>query len=104
MVGLVMVDGWPIARHVFKGNWRDAKTVPEVLSDLEQRFGLKRVVFVGDRGMVTSHNLAVVSEHGHGYIVGRDRRRSGEAYDYIQSATGPGPNVRPASRRARRQR
>jgi hypothetical protein len=28
-----------------------------VLRDLEQRFGLKRVVFVGGRGMVTSHNL-----------------------------------------------
>jgi hypothetical protein len=40
------------------------------------------MVFVGDRGMVTSHNLAVVREHGHGYIVGRNRRRSGEVYDY----------------------
>jgi transposase len=89
LVGLVMVDGWPIAHHVFQGNWRDAKTVPEVLSDLEQRFGLKRVVFVGDRGMVTSHNVDLVREHGHGYIVGRNRRRSGEVFDYIQSATGP---------------
>jgi transposase len=89
LVGLVMVDGWPIAHHVFNGNWRDAKTVPEVLNDLEQRFGLKRVVFVGDRGMVTSHNLALVREQGHGYIVGRNRRRSGEVFDYIQSATGP---------------
>jgi hypothetical protein len=52
----------------FKANWRDAKTVPEVLSDLEQRFGLKRVVFVGDRG--SSHNVDLVREHGHGYIVG----------------------------------
>jgi transposase len=89
LVGLVMVDGWPIAHHVFNGNWRDAKTVPEVLDDIEQRFGLKRVVFVGDRGMVTSHNLALVREQGHGYIVGRNRRRSGEVFDYIQSATGP---------------
>jgi hypothetical protein len=49
-----MADGWPIVHHVFKGNWRDAKTIPQVLSDLEPRFGVKRVVFVGDRGMVTS--------------------------------------------------
>jgi transposase len=89
LVGLVMVDGWPIAHHVFQGNWRDAKTVPEVLSDLEQRFGLKRVVFVADRGMVTSDNLDRLRGHGHGYIVGRNRRRSGEVFDYIQSATGP---------------
>jgi transposase len=89
LVGLVMVDGWPIAHHVFQGNWRDANTVPEVLSDLERRFGLKRVVFVGDRGMVTSDNLDLLRDHGHGYIVGRNRRRSGEVFDYIQSATGP---------------
>jgi transposase len=89
LVGLVMVDGWPIAHHVFAGNRRDANTVPDVLRDLEQRFGLKRVVFVGDRGMVTSQNLEDLRGGGHGYIVGRNRRRSGEVFDYIQSATGP---------------
>jgi transposase len=89
LVGLVLVDGWPIAHHVFEGNRRDAKTVPAVLQDLEQRFGLARVVFVGDRGMVTSQNLTLLNERGHGYIVGRNRRRSGEVFDYIQSATGP---------------
>jgi transposase len=89
LVGLVMVDGWPIAHHVFAGNRRDANTVPDVLRDIEQRFGLKRVVFVGDRGMVTSQNLDELRGGGHGYIVGRNRRRSGEVFDYIQSATGP---------------
>ena len=34
-----VVDGWPIAHHVFEGNRRDANTVPHVLHDLEQRFG-----------------------------------------------------------------
>ena len=89
LVGLVMVDGWPIAHHVFEGNRRDAKTVPDVVRDLEQRFGLRRVVFVGDRGMVTKQNLDDLRSGGHGYIVGRNRRRSGEVFDYIQSATGP---------------
>jgi hypothetical protein len=90
LVGLVMVDGWPLAHHVFAGNRRDANTVPDVLRDLDQRFGLKRVVFVGDRGMVTSQNLDELRGGGHGYIVGRNRRRSGEVFDYIQSTTGPG--------------
>jgi transposase len=88
LVGLVMVDGWPIAHHVFEGNKRDAKTVPDVMGDLEQRFGLKRIVFIGDRGMVTSQNLDDLRMGGHGYIVGRNRRRSDEVFDYIQSATG----------------
>jgi transposase len=89
LVGLVLVDGWPIAHHVFEGNRRDAKTVADVLRDLEQRFKLNRVVFVGDRGMVTSGNLDDLRGSGHGYIVGRNRRRSGEVFNYIQSATGP---------------
>ena len=61
----------------------------EVLGDLEKRFGLKRIVLVGDRGMVTSKNLDQLRSNGHGYIVGRNRRRSGEVFDYIQRATGP---------------
>jgi transposase len=89
LVGLVLVDGWPIAHHVFAGNQRDAKTVPDVVQDLERRFGIKRMVLVGDRGMVTSANLEQLRSGGHGYIVGRNRRRSGEVFDYIQSATGP---------------
>jgi len=89
LVGLVLVDGWPIAHHVFAGNRRDAMTVPDVVHDLEQRFGIKRMVLVGDRGMVTSKNLDELRSGGHGYIVGRNRRRSGEIFDYIQSATGP---------------
>jgi transposase len=89
LVGLVLIDGWPIAHHVFAGNWRDATTVPSVVGDLERRFGLKRVVFVGDRGMVTSPNLERLRSGGHGYVVGRNRRRSEEVYEYILRATGP---------------
>jgi hypothetical protein len=80
LVGVVIVDGWPIAHHIFAGNRRDANTVPDVLRDLAQRFGLKRVVFVGDRGMVTSQNLEELRGGAHGYIVGRNRRRSSEVF------------------------
>ena len=60
LVGLVMVDGWPIAHHVFEGNRRDAKTVPEVLGDLEQRFGLRRVVFVSNACASSTSSSAMV--------------------------------------------
>ena len=89
LVGLVMVEGWPIAHHVFRGNLRDEKSVPEVLEDLERRFGVGRVVFVGDRGMVTLSNLKLVREHRQGYVVGLNRRRSEEVYRYTEQAKGP---------------
>ena len=88
LVGVVMVDGWPITHHVFRGNTRDAKTVPQVLEDLERRFGLRRVVFVGDRGMVTSDNIALLRSRKQGYVVGLNRRRREKVYRYIERATG----------------
>jgi transposase len=89
LVGLVMINGWPIAHHVFAGNRRDEKTVPEVTIDLEKRFGLKRVVFVGDRGMVTTENLDRIKKQEQGYLVGVKRRRSEAVYQWIEQATGP---------------
>lgn len=86
--GLVMVDGWPIAHHVFAGNTRDSTTVEGVLADLQQRFGIGRVIFVGDRGMVTSDNIEHIRSQQQGYVVGLNRRRSEQIYRYVERATG----------------
>jgi transposase len=80
VVGVVLVAGWPIAHHVWAGNTRDSTTVPEVIQDLSQRFRFRRLVFVGDRGMVTESNLALLQEHAeHGFLVGMTRRQNPEA-------------------------
>jgi transposase len=89
LVGQVMTDGWPIAHHVFEGNKRDSTTVAGVLKDIEERFGLRRVVFVGDRGMVTSDNIELLRSKDHGYLVGLNRRRRPEVMAYIRAARGP---------------
>ena len=85
-VGLVMINGWPIAHHVFDGSLRDSETVESVLQDLQQRFGLRRVILVGDRGMVTIENLALLRQRGQGYLVGLRRRRNEQVNGYIQAA------------------
>jgi len=88
LVGVVMVGGWPIAHHVFRGNMQDAKTVPGVLEDLKDRFEVGRVVFVGDRGMVTSDNVERLRTANQGYVVGLRRRRRRQVLRYIERATG----------------
>lgn len=88
LVGMVMVDGWPIAHHVFRGNLRDSQTVQDILKDVRERFGLERVIFVGDRGMVTSDNITFLKSQGQGYLLGVNRRRSEKVYRYIESARG----------------
>lgn len=84
VVGVVMIAGWPIAHHVFAGNTRDSTTVKQVIDDLAKRFPFRRVIFVGDRGMVTESNLKLLSESDdHGFLVGMTRRRNPEAETLI---------------------
>ncbi len=50
-------EGCPVAVEVFEGNTGDPKTLAAQLSKLRQRFGLKRLVLVGDRGMITEKRI-----------------------------------------------
>jgi transposase len=84
VVGLVMVAGWPIAHHVWAGNRVDGTTVTEVVRDLVDRFDFRRVLFVGDRGMVSEDNLAALQAEGHGYLVGLRRRRNNQVDAWLQ--------------------
>jgi transposase len=58
VIGLLCaLDGRPVAVEVFEGNTGDPTTVPKQIETLKQRFKLKRVVFVGDRGMITDARI-----------------------------------------------
>jgi transposase len=50
-------EGCPVAVEVFEGNTGDPKTLATQLSKLRERFGLKRLVLVGDRGMLTAKRI-----------------------------------------------
>jgi len=49
--------GLPVAVEVFEGNAADPATLSTQLNKLKRRFGLSRVVLVGDRGMITSARI-----------------------------------------------
>lgn len=88
VIGVVMMDGWPVAHPVFAGNRLDQTTVLEVVRDLNARFELNRVVFVGDRGMMTIGNVEQLRKLRQGYLVGLQRRNRKDTFDYIQAAAG----------------
>lgn len=50
-------QGCPVGVEVFAGNTQDASTVLEKVRELQSEYGLAKVIFVGDRGMVTQANL-----------------------------------------------
>jgi len=54
LVGLVITgDGFPVAHHVFPGNTADINAFRVAIKDLRQRFPIRRVVIVADRGVVS---------------------------------------------------
>jgi len=50
-------QGRPIAVEVFPGNTGDPSTLASQIDKVRKRFGLERVVLVGDRGMITEARI-----------------------------------------------
>lgn len=63
---LTNAEGCPVAVEVFEGNTGDPKTLGSAVEKLRERFGLERVVLVGDRGMITSARIREDLERGAG--------------------------------------
>ncbi len=58
VIGLLCAaDGCPVAVEVFEGNTADPATVAAQITKLKQRFRLRHVVLVGDRGMLTAARI-----------------------------------------------
>ena len=54
---LTSPEGIPVAIEVFAGNTGDPTTVASQVTKVKDRFGITRVVLVGDRGMLTAARL-----------------------------------------------
>lgn len=62
VVGLMLdIEGYPISVEVFRGNTSDVKTVSSQLKKLKKNFGVERVIFVGDKGMIKSGQIEELS-------------------------------------------
>ena len=62
-------NGVPVAVDVYPGNTQDQTTVPDQVTKLQTRFGLERVILVGDRGMLTAGQIDDLKRHpGLGWI------------------------------------
>lgn len=66
---LTDAQGCPLAVEVYPGNTDDPTTVPDQVEALKQRFGLDRVILVGDRGMLTQTQIDELKRHpGVGWV------------------------------------
>ncbi|MBI1979295.1 MAG: IS1634 family transposase [Elusimicrobia bacterium] len=79
IIGVLMSkDGLPLAHEVWEGNQSDIESFKIIISRLKDRFDIKRVVLVCDRGMVSEKNLKALEEAGYEYIVGVKMRQLDE--------------------------
>jgi len=65
----VTKKGFPFYWKVFSGNTADTKTVKEFVSELTERFGIKKACLVMDKGMVSNSNLEKIETEEFDYVV-----------------------------------
>ncbi|MDQ2897015.1 MAG: IS1634 family transposase [Actinomycetota bacterium] len=61
-------DGRPISVQVHPGNTADPSSLQSAVDRVKNQFGISRVVFVGDRGMITQARVRALKEQGVGFI------------------------------------
>lgn len=84
LLGLVMVEGLPVACHIFRGNRAEKTSLWWVREKLKKQFNVGRIVFVCDRGMISAANLAEIEVEKDGYIVALKRRRCKEVEPLLE--------------------
>lgn len=61
VIGLLSTsEGCPVGVEVFRGNTQDGKTVRDKIEEVQKEYGIKEIIFVGDRGMISRANYEKV--------------------------------------------
>jgi transposase len=88
VIGLLCTgDGIPVAHHVFAGNTADVATLPQVLADLQGRFGVGRICVVADRGLISQDNIATVEACGFDHVIATRLHRSPDCAEALDAST-----------------
>jgi hypothetical protein len=76
---LTDAEGRPVAVRVFEGNTGDPTAFTEIVAVIRDKFGLDRLVLVGDRGMITTARITAL----------RELNDSGTGFDWITALRAP---------------
>jgi transposase len=89
VVGAVLDgEGRPICCELWPGNTADVTTLLAVVDRLWQRFHIRRVCIVADRGMISRETLADLEEQGTPYILGVRMRKQNEVRQEVLTNRG----------------
>ena len=98
VVGLVLdVRGWPLCCELWPGNTADVTTLLPVVNRLRQRFRVRRVTLVADRGMISAETIAALESETMDcdYILGARMRAVKEVSQRVLADRGRYRQVTP---------
>ncbi len=104
VVGLVLdVHGWPLCCELWPGNTADVKSLLPVVHRLQQRFRVRRVIIVADRGMISAETIAALEskEIDCDYILGARLRAVKEIRERVLADRGRYQEVAPERQRSK---
>jgi hypothetical protein len=89
VMGAVLAgEGRPVCCELWPGNQADGTALLPVVDRLRQRFGLKRVCWVADRGMISQQTIEGLEERKLEYILGARMRRQKEVREEVLERGG----------------
>jgi transposase len=89
VVGAVLTgEGQPVCSELWPGNQADANALLPVVDRLRNRFGIRRVCWVADRGMISQDTIDSLEERKLEYILGARMRRQKEVRDDVLERGG----------------
>jgi transposase len=76
IIGIIMTkDGIPVGCEVFPGNTSDLKSFIHILEKLKHQYKIGKLIWVADRGMVSTDNISRLNELKQEYILGVKMRQ-----------------------------
>jgi hypothetical protein len=90
VVGLVLDSGGrPVCCELWPGNTTDVKSLVPIVDRLRERFHIREITVVADRGMVSKETVAELEKRDLGYILGARMRRDKTVRDEVLADTAP---------------
>ena len=104
VVGLALdLHGWPLCCELWPGNTADVTTLLPLVKRLRQRFGVRRVSIVADRGMISAGTMASLEseELDCDYILGARMRSVKEISQQVLADCGRFREITPERKRSK---
>lgn len=71
VVGLICnAQGCPVGVEVYSGNTKDETTVIDKVHEIKRHYGIEKIIFVGDRGMITQSNIEALKDEDDLHMIG----------------------------------